>query len=54
MMPTANLGATVKIKHVSTEALATIVAGLVREGLTFEVVPGTLDGNWDITLTGGF
>lgn len=42
-----------KIEDVSTEDLARIVAGLVREGVQFRV-NATLKGDWIITLTGGF
>ncbi len=42
------------IRFVSTESLATIVAGLVREGVTFDVLPSGTDNQWTITLTGGF
>lgn len=42
------------IRFVPTESLAAIVAGLVREGVTFDVLPSGLDGQWTITLTGGF
>lgn len=33
--------------------MATIVAQLVREGVTFDVKPGG-SGSWVIVLTGGF
>jgi hypothetical protein len=42
-----------KIEDVSTEDLATVVAGLVRAGVTFRV-NATMKGDWIITLTGGF
>ncbi len=46
--------ATMRINAIPTESLATIVAGLVREGVTFDVSPSSLDGLWNIVLTGGF
>jgi hypothetical protein len=38
------------------ETLPVIVAGLVREGVTFKVYPPNLnaDGFWEIELTGGY
>ena len=41
------------IRHIDVSQLATIVAGLVREGLTFEAI-ADLGGTWTIKLTGGF
>lgn len=44
-----------RIINVPTAALAAIVAGLVREGVTFEVSPwGMEDGLWCVTLLGGY
>ena len=43
-----------QIVHITTSQLATIIAGLVREGLTFECHPGTRVDEWTITLLGGF
>ncbi len=34
--------------------IAFIVAGLVREGVTFEVCRASFMGMWEITLTGGY
>ena len=43
------------IRHIPTEKLAAIVAGLVREGVTFNVTPENDAGtSWDIELTGGY
>lgn len=43
------------IKRVPTSKLAEIVAGLVKQGLTFEVNPhGIYDDEWVIILTGGY
>lgn len=43
------------IEHIETSELAAIVAGLVREGVTFEARPSvTRAGCWRIVLTGGF
>ena len=42
------------IRGIETSALATIVAGLVKEGLTFEATRGEYPGEWDIELTGGY
>lgn len=42
-----------KIRTENTERMTAIVAGLVREGVTFEVTD-TGAGTWLITLTGGF
>ena len=41
------------IENVKTSDLAEIVAGLVREGVTFQVLPN-LPGSWNITLLGGY
>lgn len=41
------------IIDIETKDLATIVAGLAREGVTFECRPQGR-GLWTITLTGGF
>lgn len=44
-----------RILNVPVIALATIVAGLVRQGITFEVTPNDDDGAyWKITLCGGY
>ena len=40
------------INDIETKDLAEIVAGLVREGVTFEATQRR--GLWTITLTGGF
>lgn len=44
------------INNVHTTQLAIIVAGLVREGVTFKVVPtmSSSDEHWEIILLGGF
>jgi hypothetical protein len=43
------------IKRVPTALLAEIVAGLVRQGVGFEVKPhDCYEGEWVITLTGGY
>lgn len=43
------------IKRVTTAQLTEIVAGLVKQGLTFEVTPHRFyDDEWTITLTGGY
>lgn len=43
------------IKQVPTALLAEIVAGLVKQGLGFEVKPhASYAGEWVITLTGGY
>lgn len=44
------------INNVHTRQLAVIVAGLVREGITFKVGPtmGSTDEYWEIILTGGY
>ena len=41
------------IERIETETLAGLIAGLVKEGLTFQCFP-TRDGRWTIELTGGF
>jgi hypothetical protein len=43
-----------KIDFVKTSDLAAIVAGLVREGVTFTVSPMNAEGYWSISLTGGY
>lgn len=44
------------IENIETKDLAAIVAGLVKQGLTFKCQPmeGHYGGGWKITLTGGF
>ena len=42
-----------KIEGVPTKEVAPIVAGLVREGVTFTVYPTSV-GLWCIELTGGY
>lgn len=44
------------INNVHTKQLATIVAGLVREGIVFKAVPTMSDSGeyWEIILTGGY
>lgn len=43
------------IKNIATAQLAEIIAGLVKEGLTFECQPDSrCAGTWIITLTGGY
>ena len=45
------------IENIPIEKLAAIVAGLVREGVTFEAAPMPSIGAgdyWRITLTGGY
>ena len=44
------------IHDIETDQLATIIAGLVKQGLTFDCRPDwTTSGcHWTITLTGGF
>ena len=44
------------INNVHTNQLATIVAGLVKEGVTFKVVPTMSNSGeyWEIILLGGF
>jgi hypothetical protein len=41
------------IERIETETLAGLIAGLVKEGLTFKCFQ-TRDGRWTIELTGGF
>lgn len=41
------------IKTDQIEAMVAIVAALVKQGITFEVVKGDY-GYWVITLTGGY
>jgi hypothetical protein len=43
-----------KMIGITTEHLATIIASLVKEGLTFEASPGRHEGEWEIELTGGY
>ena len=38
----------------SIEEFTVIIAGLVREGLTFEARTDAVNGLFEITLTGGF
>lgn len=44
------------INNVHTKQLAIIVAGLVREGVTFKVVPtmSSTGEYWEIILLGGY
>ena len=43
------------IERIETARLAEVVAGLVKEGLTFTAIPNPAAfGLWTITLTGGF
>ena len=43
------------IRHVPTDKLAVICAGLAREGICFNVTPENDAGtSWDIELTGGY
>jgi hypothetical protein len=42
-----------KIIEIGINELPVIIAGLVREGVTFEAWQ-TTSGNWSIKLTGGF
>ena len=42
------------IKNVPTEVLPVIIAGLVREGVTFSVTPDDdIAKTWNVELTGG-
>lgn len=41
------------IRAISTEQMVEIVAGLVKNGLTFEATPAP-HGEWNIKLTGGY
>lgn len=41
------------IKYIPADELAALVAGLVKQGLTFEATPDNL-GTWTIKLLGGF
>jgi hypothetical protein len=41
------------IENIDIEELATIVSGLVQQGLTFQAFPSS-NGLWTIELTGGF
>ena len=38
----------------TTNEMVLVVAGLVREGVTFECRPEVTTGVWVITLTGGY
>lgn len=40
------------IRWVKTEVLGDVLAGIVRNGLTFNVTPEE-DGTWNVELTGG-
>jgi hypothetical protein len=42
----------VTIEHITTEELPALVAGLVREGVTFRAYPK--GPNWTIELLGGY
>lgn len=41
------------IERIAIEDLATIISGLVQQGLTFQSYPSS-DGLWVVELTGGF
>lgn len=41
------------INCVKTEKLGDVLAGLVRNGLTFNVTENN-DGTWNVELTGGY
>lgn len=41
------------INCVSTSELGDVLAGLVRNGLTFNVTKNN-DGSWNVELTGGY
>lgn len=45
-----------KIENIPTEELAEVIAGLVKQGLTFRAhhQPGFSHSVWTIELTGGF
>lgn len=43
------------IRHIRLIDLAEIIAGLVKQGVTFECRPDSpCQGTWQIELTGGF
>lgn len=40
------------INHVPTDELGDVLAGLIKNGLTFNVTRNN-DGTWDVEMTGG-
>ena len=43
-----------KIANIPTDELGDVIAGLVKNGLTFECFPGTKPTTWTINLLGGY
>lgn len=43
-----------QINGIPTALLAEIIAGLVKQGVTFEAFPDKCPGEWKINLLGGF
>jgi hypothetical protein len=42
------------IEDIELKDLATIIAGLVREGVSFRAYPDQFGARWRIELTGGY